>query len=352
MSRPLRCLRFGLIGTGRIAESYVQAFEGIEEAFIAAVADVRPEAARAVAERLGCPSYPSHTAMAAAGPLDAVVVCTPPVTHPDISIHFLRRRVHVLCEKPLSIDSHSARLMAHAAHRTGAVLTMASKFRYVEDVVHARRLVESGVIGEIVQAENSFTARTDMSARWSSEPALSGGGVLIDNGTHSVDLLRFFLGPLVDVQVVEGPRSQGLAVEESVHLFVRNAGGALGSIDLSWSLGKETESYLTLYGTEGILHVGWRESRYRRTASPDWISFGTGYDKVQAFRAQIANFVRTIRGEEEPRITLEDALASVEVVEAAYRALDGSRWTAVADPERLRRLGRTRILSLVAGERA
>jgi predicted dehydrogenase len=228
----------------------------------------------------------------------------------------------------------------------------------VEDVVRAHRLVESGVIGEIMQAENSFTARTDMSARWNSEPALSGGGVLIDNGTHSVDLMRSFLGPLVDVQIVEGPRSQELAVEETVRLFVRNARGALGSIDLSWSLGKETDSYLTLYGTEGILHVGWKESRYRshrRSTDPDWISFGTGYDKVQAFRAQIANFVRTIQGEEEPRITMEDALASVEVVEAAYRALQGSRWTAVADPERLRRLrglSQSGILSLVAGERA
>jgi predicted dehydrogenase len=340
------------VGAGRIADSYVQAFEGIEDAFIAAVADVRPEAAHALSERLGCPSYPSHTAMAAAGPLDAVIVCTPPATHPDISIHFLRRRVHVLCEKPLSIDSHSARLMAHAARRTGAVLTMASKFRYAADVVRARSLVESGVIGEIVQAENGFTGRIDMSARWNSERSLSGGGVLIDNGTHSVDLMRSFLGPLVDVQVVEGPRSQGLAVEETVRLFVRNAQGALGSIDLSWSLGKETDSYLTLYGTEGILHVGWKESRYRRIPDPAWIPFGTGYDKLQAFRAQITNFVRTIAGEEEPRITMADALASVEVIEAAYRALHGSRWTAVTDPERLRRLGRTRILSLVAGERA
>lgn len=359
MSRPLRCLRFGLVGAGRIAESYVQAFAGMEDAVIAAVADVRPEAARAVAERLGCPSYPSHMAMAAAVPLDAVVVCTPPVTHPDVSIHFLRRRVHVLCEKPLSIDSDSARLMAYAAQRTGTVLTMASKFRYVKDVVRARSLIESGVIGEIVQAENSFTARTDMASRWNSAPALSGGGVLIDNGAHSVDLMRSFLGPLVDVQIVEGPRRQGLVVEETVRLFVRNARGALGSIDLSWSLSKETDSYLTLYGTEGILHLGWKESRYRRTASPEWISFGTGYDKVEAFRAQIANFVGTIRGEEEPRITMEDAIASVEVIEAAYRALQQSRWTAVKpennvvdiadNPERSRR---PRVLSLVAGKRA
>ena len=350
MSAPLR---FGLVGAGRIAQAYVQAFEGLGEARITAVADVSPEAARALAERLDCPAFDSHRSMSLAmsgASLDAVLVCAPPAAHPDVSLHFLRRRVHVLCEKPLSIDVRSARLMTHGARRSGALLTMASKFRFAEDVVRARCLAEAGLIGEIVQAENCFTSRVDMSERWNSDPAQSGGGVLIDNGTHSVDLMRVFLGPLVDVQVIEGPRRQRLAVEEAVRLFVRNEWGALGSIDLSWSLGKEAKSYLTLYGTEGVLELGWKGARYRRDADSSWTSFGSGYDKLQAFRSQILNFARAIRGEEELRITMEDALASVEVVEAAYRALQASRWTAVgATPDHLRK---ARRFSVVAGERA
>lgn len=346
MSAPLR---FGLVGAGRIAEVYAPAFAGVEGAAIAAVADARTEAARALAGRLGCPAFGSYEEMSAREALDAVLVCTPPATHAEICCHFLRRQVPVLCEKPLSVDLHGARLMAAEARRSGALLTMASKFRYVEDVVRARRLVESGAIGEIVQAENRFTSRVDMSARWNSDPAVSGGGVLIDNGAHSVDLMRFFLGPLADLRVVEGPRRQGLAVEETVHLFVRNAAGALGSIELSWSVAKEADGYLTLYGTRGVIEVGWRESRWRVAESPGWTSFGTGYDKVQAFRAQIEDFARAVRGEGEPRISLADALASVEVIEAAYRALEASRWTAVgAGTERLRR---PRNLSLVAGGR-
>ncbi|HEY0513678.1 MAG TPA: Gfo/Idh/MocA family oxidoreductase [Thermoanaerobaculia bacterium] len=355
MSAPLR---FGLVGAGRIADTYVQAFAGLSDlAEIAGVADVRPEAASALARRLGCPAFASHRAMSLACTLDAVVVCTPPVTHPEIALHFLRRGVHVLCEKPLSIDIRSARLMAFGARRSGALLAMASKFRYADDVIQARRLVESGAIGEIVEAENSFTSRVDMAARWNSDPALSGGGVLIDNGTHSADLMRLFLGPLADVQVVAGARVQGLAVEESVRLFVRNARGIPGSIDLSWSVSRETDAYLTLYGTEGTLQVGWRESRHRRTADAArdaagaaWVPFGGGYDKLQAFRSQIGNFVRAARGEEELGITMEDALASVEVVEAAYRSLHAGRWTAVgAAPDRLRR---PRGLALVSGDGA
>jgi predicted dehydrogenase len=360
-------LRFGLVGAGRIAETYAQAFERLAVAGVAeisGVADVRPEAAGALADRLRCPSFTSYSAMSTAlcgtRGLDAVLVCTPPATHPEVSLHFLHRRVHVLCEKPLSIDTKSARLMAHTARRSGAILTMASKFRYVEDVVRAKSLVEAGAIGELVQVESSFASRVDMAARWNSDPALSGGGVLIDNGTHSVDLMRFFLGSLVEVQVVEGARSQGLAVEESVRLFVRNARGALGSVDLSWSVGKEVDNYLSLYGTEGVLQIGWRQSRYRQTGrqtgSADWISFGTGYDKVRVFQRQIDNFVRAIHGEEELRITMEDALASTEVIEAAYQALHGSRWTAVAATAGHAGLRKPRALSLVeplaAGGRA
>lgn len=348
MSEPLR---FGLVGAGSIAGTYAQAFAGAQGAVLAAVADTRPEAAQALAARAGCPAFDCSQTLAASCPLDAVVVCTPPATHAEISLTFLRLGIHVLCEKPLSLDLSSAWAMAGAARRSGSLLTMASKFRSVGDVAEARRLVEDGAIGEIVQAENCFTATIDMASRWNSNPAVSGGGVLIDNGAHSVDLMRLFLGSLVDVQVVEGPRLQKLAVEESVRLFVRNRRGALGCIELSWSLAREQESYLTLHGTHGVLEVGWRQSRWRPSGTGSWISFGTGYDKVRAFRRQIESFTRAIRGEEELLVTLEDALASVAVIEAAYRALRDSRWTSIplgGAPWSSKQPG---VFKLVAGER-
>ncbi len=322
-------LRFGIVGAGSIAQAYAEAFKNWDGAKLVAVADTRVEAAQAFSEGMGCQSYDSHQAMAKKEKLDAVIVCTPPATHPEICLYFLERKVHVLCEKPLSIDVRHAQLMVEAARSANVRLTMASKFRYVEDVIRAKSIVESGILGEIVLFENAFTSRVDMSTRWNSDSNISGGGVLIDNGTHSVDLMRYFLGPLADVQVVEGKRVQGLAVEDTVRIFVRSTGGVMGTIDLSWSINKELDSYINIYGSQGTVFVGWKESKYRQSSSPDWIVFGKGYNKIQAFRSQISNFCKAILGEEALLINAEDALALVEVIEATYAALRQSQWTAI-----------------------
>jgi predicted dehydrogenase len=75
--------------------------------------------------------------------------------------------------------------------------------------------------------------------------------------------------------------------------------------------------------------VGWKESKCRRLDDAEWTVFGKGYDKVQAFRSQIDNFARAIRGEESLVITADDAVASVEVIHAAYQALNSPQWTLV-----------------------
>src|SRR5579883_3456671 len=142
-------LNFALIGTGAIAQTYAQAFAVCETAQLVAVADTRAEAARAFAEKMNCRHYDSHRALLdAETEIDAAIVCTPPSTHPQICRDFFARRVHALCEKPLCIDSQSARELIAAAQRAGVTLTMASKFRYVNDVTRARELIASGAIGE------------------------------------------------------------------------------------------------------------------------------------------------------------------------------------------------------------
>lgn len=322
-------VRFGLVGAGAIAQAYVTAFQQTDRANLVAVADNNLDAARAMAETQGCAAFGSADEMASEMDLDAALVCTPPATHPEICQQLFKHGIHVLCEKPLAIDSQSAEEMIAGAKAAGVLFTMASKFRYVDDVTKAKSLLASGAIGEPVLYDNCFSGRVDMSKRWNSNPMISGGGVLIDNGTHSLDIARYLLGELVEVQAMEGARIQDLDVEDTAKVFLRSKSGVMGSVDLSWSVGKELPYFIALYGSAGSLLVGWKESKYRRAGDAEWTVFGKGYDKFAAFRNQIENFSGAIRGTEQLLVTPEDALASVRVIEAVYRSLADRQWEPV-----------------------
>jgi predicted dehydrogenase len=329
--------RIGLIGAGRIAGSYADVLADCDSVEVVGVADVNGQAAQAMAEGLGSQSFSSHRDLVEEAQPAAVIICTPPNTHGEISLDLIGRGIHVMCEKPLALSPSEAVRMLAAAEENAVTLTMASKFRYVEDVVRARSIVESGVLGEIILLENTFASRVDMSTRWNSQSEVSGGGVLIDNGTHSVDLVRYFLGPIAEVMAVEGKRAQALTVEDTAQLFLRGGDGARATIDLSWSIDKERPWYLEIYGSEGTIQVGWQSSRYRQRTSSDWVEFGKGYDKTQAMHDQVANFARAIAGVEPLRIHGIDALASVDVMEAAYRSLSHDDWIEVESSRSLAR---------------
>jgi predicted dehydrogenase len=327
----MKKLRFALIGTGGIAQTYAQAFHASECCSLVAVADVKRESAEAFAESFSAKSYTDYQTLAENETIDALIICTPPDSHPEIAMFFMRRGVNVLCEKPLCLSAAEARQMIETAEKSNVTFTMATKFRYCADVVKAKAIIASGILGDIVQFENAFTARVDMSRRWNSQREISGGGVLMDNGTHSVDIIRYFLGAIEEVLAVETGGTHNLAVEENVRLLAKTKNGVAASVDLTWGINKELPNYISVYGTNGTLHIGWRESKYKLNSSPDWNVFGTGYDKVQAFKSKIENFAGAITSGEELLTKPADALASVEVIEAAYKSLNQNLWQKVVE---------------------
>lgn len=319
--------RIGLLGAGGIAAAYPDVFATIDDAEVVGVVDVDIARAEALAARFGCLAFASHGAMAANTHLDGVVVCTPPATHAPLIRFFLERGVAVLSEKPFTIGSDAARELLAVADERGALLTMASKFRFVPDVIEAKARIDRGELGEVVLVENAFTSRVDMSSRWNSDPAVSGGGVLIDNGTHSADLIRYLLGPIAAVMAVDIHRVQRLAVEDTARMVLRSAAGVMAAVDLSWSIDKSSEDFLTVYGSEGELRVGWRRSEVRHRGG-DWQRFGDGYDKIAAMGGAVRDFLDGLAGQ--PLVTSHiDALASVAVIEAAYRSMAECAWRPV-----------------------
>jgi predicted dehydrogenase len=322
-------LRFGIVGAGRIADSYLAAFKSTAGAALTAVADVQASAAKTMADKAGCAAFACHRDLLASGLVDAVIIATPPSTHEEICVAFLEARIPVLCEKPVSLSGESARLIRRKSREHKTPFTMASKFRYAADVVRARKIVESGILGEIILFENTFMSFVNMAPRWNSNADVSGGGVLIDNGTHSIDIMRYFLGPLSSIHVVAGIKLQKLAVEDTVHATIRAQSGATGRIDLSWSINKHCDDYIAIYGSKGTLRVGWKGSYYRQDGSAEWVQFGQGYDKVQAFRDQIENFSKSVQGLESLLIDADDAVASVDVIQSGYQALAQHAWVPI-----------------------
>ena len=318
--------RLGLIGMGRIAQAYLANLGSVGGLDLVAVCDTEPAVVAAAAEAYACASYTDHKTMLAAEGLDGVVIATPPVSHKDIALDAFDLGVHVLCEKPVAISSANVREMQAQAQAHGRRLMMASKFRYVEDVSKARSLVRAGILGTPVRFENTFARWVDVRQHWNSRREIAGGGVLIDTGTHSVDIARFLLGPITDVSAYHGPKIQAIEVEDTSQLSFRSASGATGTIDVSWSIHKEIPSYVEIWGTEGMLSLGWEESRYRQNHQTAWVRFGDGYDKNAAFRAQLESFVAYCAGREGARISSADVLASVLVIEAAYASAEDGCW--------------------------
>lgn len=321
-------LRLAVVGCGRIAADYFQALAALQEYRVVAAVDPEPTRCESLA-----PGASSHRGLDGllkhhGESLDAALVLTPPDTHRELASRLLAHGCHVFCEKPLTVNTEEAKGMLAAANDSKRTLMMGSKFRYVPDVDMARRLLQEDCIGRVALFEISFCGPVDMSDRWNADPATAGGGVLIDNGCHAVDVARYLIGPIDGVHAAFGPDLQGLPVEDTARILFQFREGALGAVDVSWSVGKAQDAYVRVHGERGTLEVGFQQSRYRVHGADGWTGFGQGYDKRVAFRRQLEDFAKAIRGGT-PTIDGEDALASVQVIDAAYRSARSGGWESV-----------------------
>ena len=210
-------------------------------------------------------------------------------------------KIQVLCEKPLGIDVATAR--AHVERGSASGRPAHDGFEVpLRRGRHPRQ--EHRRVGH-PRRDHPVRERLHLPrrhvARWNSDPAISGGGVLIDNGTHSVDLVRYFLGPLAEVQAVEGKRVQGLAVEDTVRIFVRSEAVRWAASTFPGASTRSSTATSTLrlarHGARGLEGVEVPAARQPTG------SCSAGYDKVGAFKSQLENFCGRIRNEEPLLIT-------------------------------------------------
>lgn len=328
-------VRLAVLGAGRIAAAYGEAFTSTSLAQPGLVADIAEPVAAELAENLSVPACTADELLAdleavAATGIDAVLVATPPNTHTAIVNRLVAAGIPVLCEKPFALSPDAARSMVKAARAAGVLMTVASKFRYHAPLRRALTLVADGVIGELREFECCFASQVDMAGRWNSDPSVSGGGVIADNGPHAFDLARLCAGPLASVRTFAA-RDQSLSVESDAQICFRSDSGVLGSVTLSWTHPSPTDAFVSLIGTHGRLDVGWHSMTLRSDAFDDDLLVGPGYDKVACLAGQLDNFAGALRGYEALAVTPDDAVASTLAIDAAYRSLTDHAWTRLAD---------------------
>lgn len=329
--------RIGLIGAGGIGRAHAQAVSeldgaGCGGATLVAVADLDARAASAVASQHGAAVIGAAELAADPDQVDLVVVAAPPATHPELVEPLLRAGIPVLCEKPLATTTAAAARLAELAQQTGTPLSMAAKFRFVDDIAAAHWLIGTGGLGELLKIEVSFASRVEMSGRWNADPAVSGGGVLIDNATHGVDLVRHLAGPISEVLVAVGPAGQRVEVEDSATLLARTEDGVLAQVDVTWSFRRLGSTYLAVYGSRGTVEVGWQGGRACTIGRPEPYDFGTGYRKIESLRANLAAVLAALAAGNPPPVSATDAVWAAAVIDAGYRSAREGGWEKVEMP--------------------
>jgi len=313
-------VRVGLIGCGAIARrEHLPAFKASPDADVVAFASRSLGSAEAAAGEYGGGKVFEDWRELVESDIDAVDICSPNASHAEQAVAAAKAGKHVLVEKPMACTVAEADAMIAAAREAGVVLQVAHNMRYVPAVVAARDEVARGAIGELVGARVAFGHSGPYNwapeASWFHDPALSGGGALIDLGIHAIDFTRYVTrDEITEVAAIlhgEGP------VEDAAHVLMKFASGATGSLQSSWIIRPAPDFGLTLFGTEGSLHVDARTPLHVRPKE--------GSKRVIELPSITANvcadFVRTVNGATGvPSATAQDGRAALAVVCAAYEA--------------------------------
>jgi predicted dehydrogenase len=230
-------LRMAVVGLKGIGGTHLRAIEHVPEVKLVAVCDVLPEVAERIGRERGVPHYISFDDLLADPKVEAVSLGTPHHLHAPQAIAALDAGRHVLTEKPMARTARECDAMIEAAHRAKRCLGVCHQYRATAANLHARRLIEAGTLGPLLRllwTSNSMRTQAyyDSDAwrgRWETE----GGGVLINQTVHDLDLLCWLAGPPAEVAGVVGRLSHDTQVEDLACAAIRMANGALCAFQVS-----------------------------------------------------------------------------------------------------------------------
>ncbi|MEU6740235.1 Gfo/Idh/MocA family protein [Streptosporangium sandarakinum] len=321
-------LRLGLVGAGAVGVLHAEAAPRVPGVRVGAVCDVDPEAARRVAAPHGAPVYPDHRALLSSGEVDAVVVATPHALHTAIVCEAAAAGLHVLVEKPMATSLADCDLMIAACAAAGVRLAVGHVQRFLPDKAAAMAALADGRIGAplMMSDRRGSDYRRGSRPGWFLDPGLSGGGVFINIGAHSVDRLVWLSGrrvERVDASMTSSLPAAGPAglspVETDALVRLALAGGPAAQVAVTSTGPPAPHDEVVIVGERGTLsispHTG---TALHRDGVTTWLHRPGGDDVPAAFAAQLADFAGAVRTGREPAVTGSHGRHVLEVVLAAY----------------------------------
>jgi UDP-N-acetyl-2-amino-2-deoxyglucuronate dehydrogenase len=343
-------VRVGVVGCGAIHTTQCEAFQKIEGAKLTAVYDVVPERAAKAADRFSTVAAKSLADFL--NRVDAVSVCVPSGLHAKVAVKAAKAGKHVVSEKPIDVTFSQAESMVRACREAGVKLAVISQHRFAKDMRRMREAAQNGDFGRLVQGDmyNKWyrTQAYYDSGDWRGTWKLDGGGCLMNQGIHYVDMLQWIMGGVKSVRALIRTATHDIEVEDTAIALLEYKNGAVGVIQGSTSIYPGLSERIEIHGDCGSAIIEGDKIKLWKVdpnAPKDPSPYGGGVMQQptpkeslvgepldnsgandptalwgEQHRLQLEDFVRAIEDDREPFITGEDALEPLKIILAIYRS--------------------------------
>ena len=340
-------VRIGIVGLGTIGKAHWKVIRESPETTLVAVADPTPSA-QDFARAESIAAYADYREMLDHETLDGVIIAVPNAEHVPVALACIERDIAVLVEKPVSDLVDAARAMCEAAAARDVPVLVGHHRRHNTAVQRVRQAIGDGLIGRPVTATimyNQLKTASYFDLAWRRQV---GGGPILINLIHEVDLIRFMFGEIQSLQAASSNAVRGFAVEDTAAVLLRFHSGAIGTISVSdtavspfsWDLASgefdlmlETSGQMKrqkvsthfFAGTEGSVTLPTLEYyNYRGVAEPGWRSDLNAEvlvaENADTYLRQIEHFARVIRREESPLVSGLDGVRTLQATLAVKEA--------------------------------
>lgn len=326
-------MNFAIIGTGVAAETHAKCIEEISDAKLVAVSSPTEEKVKKFSQIHNCDYHTDYKEMIKRKDIDVICITTPSGAHAEMGINVANSKKHVVVEKPIDISLKNARDLINACHANDVKLSVIFQHRFADDIIKLKEIIDDGRLGRInFGASHTKVYRTQEyyeSAVWRGTRELDGGGALINQSIHYVDLLYHLAGPIKEVFAYTATRGHEIAVEDEAVASVKFKNGAIGMIEANTNAYPGFYSRLDIYGDNGsviiqddrIIDLAFKNGERMHLSESSAHDHNSPTIPNILHKRQFEDIVDAIKNDREPIVNGETGIKSLEIVLAIYESV-------------------------------